>query len=185
MAPHPPAKIDSFRGTWKAFSNFFQASLEVEVWEERRQVATVEQGFQLAKVASSRTPVATRRAMAQVALALEAPAEAKSFGKRIPALAMGEWEARRLPLMEALLSAKFTQHPELMELLLATGETPLEEGNTWGDTYWGVCRGRGENHLGRLLMALRAEEATRVATGVLLPGTLVPELMRRDGSPLG
>jgi len=31
----------------------------------------------------------------------------------------------------------------------------LIEGNTWGDTYWGVCRGRGSNNLGKLLMKIR------------------------------
>jgi predicted NAD-dependent protein-ADP-ribosyltransferase YbiA (DUF1768 family) len=31
----------------------------------------------------------------------------------------------------------------------------LIEGNWWGDTYWGVCNGVGENHLGKLLMKIR------------------------------
>lgn len=31
------------------------------------------------------------------------------------------------------------------------------EGNTWGDKFWGVCDGEGENHLGKLLMEVRAE----------------------------
>ena len=33
----------------------------------------------------------------------------------------------------------------------------LIEGNWWGDTYWGVCNGVGENHLGKLLMKIREE----------------------------
>lgn len=35
----------------------------------------------------------------------------------------------------------------------------LIEGNTWGDTFWGVCRGKGENNLGKILMRLRSELA--------------------------
>jgi predicted NAD-dependent protein-ADP-ribosyltransferase YbiA (DUF1768 family) len=31
------------------------------------------------------------------------------------------------------------------------------EGNTWNDRFWGVCRGSGLNHLGRILMEVRAE----------------------------
>jgi len=31
----------------------------------------------------------------------------------------------------------------------------LEETNTWGDKYWGVCNGEGENQLGKLLMKIR------------------------------
>jgi predicted NAD-dependent protein-ADP-ribosyltransferase YbiA (DUF1768 family) len=33
----------------------------------------------------------------------------------------------------------------------------LIEENTWGDTFWGICKGQGENHLGRLLMQIRDE----------------------------
>lgn len=30
------------------------------------------------------------------------------------------------------------------------------EGNTWGDTFWGICGGQGSNMLGQLLMDVRA-----------------------------
>jgi len=33
----------------------------------------------------------------------------------------------------------------------------LVEGNSWNDVWWGVCEGEGENHLGRILMDIRAE----------------------------
>ena len=33
----------------------------------------------------------------------------------------------------------------------------LIEGNTWNDTYWGVCNGVGKNTLGQLLMKIREE----------------------------
>ncbi len=55
-----------------------------------------------------------------------------------------------------LLRIKFTI-PTLRERLLATGDQTLIEGNTWGDTYWGVCRGVGLNNLGTLLMQVREE----------------------------
>lgn len=46
-------------------------------------------------------------------------------------------------------------------MLIATGDAILREGNHWGDRFWGVDArtGEGENHLGRLLMELRAEIA--------------------------
>lgn len=37
-------------------------------------------------------------------------------------------------------------------------DPPIEvvyKGNYWKDTYWGVCNGVGENHLGKLLMKIR------------------------------
>jgi predicted NAD-dependent protein-ADP-ribosyltransferase YbiA (DUF1768 family) len=45
----------------------------------------------------------------------------------------------------------------LANALLATGQAQLVEGNTWNDTYWGVCHGEGLNVLGMLLMQVRAD----------------------------
>jgi predicted NAD-dependent protein-ADP-ribosyltransferase YbiA (DUF1768 family) len=62
--------------------------------------------------------------------------------------------------MGAVLLAKFTQNPELGKALVATGDSLLEEGNTWGDTFWGVCppgSGTGHNWLGCLLMHTRSQ----------------------------
>lgn len=47
--------------------------------------------------------------------------------------------------------------PELKEMLLATGDEELVEGNYWHDTIWGVCDGVGENHLGKMLMEIRED----------------------------
>ena len=59
--------------------------------------------------------------------------------------------------MELCLKKKFTEHLDLQERLLATGDAILIEGNTWNDTYWGVCNGVGKNTLGQLLMKIREE----------------------------
>lgn len=65
----------------------------------------------------------------------------------------------KLGFMEEIVRAKFLQNPHLAGKLLATKERQLVEGNTWGDTYWGVDirTGQGENHLGRILMQVRNE----------------------------
>ena len=41
------------------------------------------------------------------------------------------------------------------EMLLATDDMEIIEGNVWGDTFWGVCDGKGENNLGKVLMEVR------------------------------
>lgn len=56
--------------------------------------------------------------------------------------------------MEELLRLKFAD-PDLRAKLQATAPGYLEETNNWNDTFWGVCRGRGRNTLGSLLMDIR------------------------------
>lgn len=44
---------------------------------------------------------------------------------------------------------------ETWETLATSGNEELVEGNNWNDTYWGVCKGVGENHLGKILIRIR------------------------------
>ena len=85
------------------------------------------------------------------------PGEAKRLGRSAPI--RPDWESVKLPEMEGFLRHKFSRSP-LREQLLDTYPHQLVELNTWGDFFWGVCRGMGKNHLGRLLMKIR-EEATQ------------------------
>lgn len=82
------------------------------------------------------------------------PWEAKKLGRTI--VTREDWDIIKLETMRNLVHQKFW-HEDLKQKLLATGHVMLIEGNTWGDTYWGVCNGKGENHLGKILMAERAE----------------------------
>jgi ribA/ribD-fused uncharacterized protein len=68
-----------------------------------------------------------------------------------------DWEQVKILIMTSLVRDKFTRHQDLKEQLLATGDAELIEGNWWGDTFWGVCKGKGENHLGKVLMKVREE----------------------------
>lgn len=87
------------------------------------------------------------------------PADSKRRGRAIKM--RPDWESIKLEVVEALLRQKFSdRNPHLVEALLATGDAVLVEGNYWGDTFWGVCRGKGLNHLGRLLMERRAQLRT-------------------------
>jgi len=59
--------------------------------------------------------------------------------------------------MREAVRAKFTQHAELREKLVATGEAKIVE-HTEKDAYWADGGdGSGKNMLGRILMELRAE----------------------------
>ena len=66
-----------------------------------------------------------------------------------------DWERVKLGIMREVVEAKFRQHDELRTLLLTTGDAKLVE-HTTNDNYWGDGGdGSGENHLGRILMAVR------------------------------
>lgn len=67
-----------------------------------------------------------------------------------------DWEEVKDDVMQYGLQQKFLAGSELATKLLSTGDAELIEGNTWGDTYWGVCNGIGQNKLGLLLMYQRS-----------------------------
>lgn len=83
------------------------------------------------------------------------PQRAKRLGRRVEL--RPDWEAVKYDVMYQVCKAKFTQNPDLRNKLLATGDAELVEGNTWGDQVWGVCKGVGENNLGKTLMLVRSE----------------------------
>lgn len=138
--------IRSFRGQYRFLSNFYPA----EVQFEGRSYRTVEHAFQAAKTLSSQMRVAIAEA--------PSPGHAKALGRAVTL--RPDWEDVKIGVMRDLLRQKFGR-PPLRDLLLATAPRQLIEGNTWGDHFWGICDGEGENHLGRLLEEVRTDFACR------------------------
>lgn len=69
-----------------------------------------------------------------------------------------DWSKMKFDRMRGVLYAKFTQHPQLKEILLATGDARLVESATVDNPVnrlWGEVNGKGKNMLGVLLMELR------------------------------
>jgi len=90
------------------------------------------------------------------------PGFARSMGRSIPRARFDpDWDDKCLSIMEELLRQKFSQ-PPLRDYLCATEPATLIEGNTWRDRFWGVYNGKGENHLGRLLMRIRADASRSI-----------------------
>ena len=79
--------------------------------------------------------------------------DAKKLGRDLTLLP--DWEKVKVRLMYEIFMCKFMQNSELRDKLLATGDCILIEGNLWGDHYWGMVDGFGENHLGLILMDIR------------------------------
>jgi len=112
---------------------------------------TVEHAYQASKTLN----MSVRRDISQ----LPTPGGAKRAGRRL--ILRPGWDDMKIGVMDIILHRKF-EIPHLRQSLLDTGNAYLIEGNTWGDTYWGVCNERGQNHLGKLLMKIRAELAQEV-----------------------
>lgn len=83
------------------------------------------------------------------------PNKAKKLGRQVELRI--DWEQVKDTEMYEIVKAKFTQNPDLKDLLIKTANEELIEGNYWNDVYWGVCKGIGQNKLGKILMKVREE----------------------------
>lgn len=146
--------ITSFKGEYEFLSNFYPA--EVKLHDYPYVFPTVEHAYQAAKTTDwaerdlFRRATITDNGLEKVMTA----AQAKKTGKQVTL--RYDWEKVKLIVMGHLIWQKF-EIPELKQKLLDTGYADLIEGNWWGDKFWGVCRGEGLNHLGKLLMKKRAQ----------------------------
>lgn len=138
-------KIENFDGVFHFLSNFHPSPMVYEGWNWR----TAEHAYQAMKTTNE-----VKRRKIQGAYS---PALAKRLGREVPM--RPDWEDIKIEVMREIVKAKFDQNPLLREMLLATENAIIEEGNHWGDTFWGVCRGKGLNMLGKILMELRDEYA--------------------------
>ena len=86
---------------------------------------------------------------------LKTPMEAKKFGSSV--VVREDWFSVNLKIMHDLNYQKFTKYPDLKLQLLATRPFDLLERNWWNDTFWGICNGKGLNHLGKILMNIREQ----------------------------
>lgn len=87
---------------------------------------------------------------------IESPGQAKRAGRNVSL--RPDWEAVKIGVMRDALELKFDMPENVLgQYLLSTGDAFLVEGNTWNDTFWGVCKNQGRNWLGHLLMGRRAE----------------------------
>ncbi len=132
--------IHSFQGEYRFLSNFYPCEVE----HRGRKFPTVEHAFQAAK-----TDVPSE---IEYVAAARTPGDAKLRGKTV--ILRKDWETVKIDIMRELLHSKFSD-PELRKKLDDTKPHRLYEGNLHGDTFWGVCRGKGRNVLGWLLMEVR------------------------------
>lgn len=90
------------------------------------------------------------------------PSEAKKLGRRVEL--RKDWEDVKYNIMVDICMAKFSQNPELGEILKSTGSEEIIENTTgWHDNIWGNCdcekckNKPGQNLLGKALMEVRSK----------------------------
>lgn len=132
-----------FRNEFFFLSNFYPVTLH-DIDFPEITYSSVEAAFQATKTLQPDE----RRRFSGIA-----PGDAKRLGRRVAL--RPDWEAIKISVMEQYLRQKFSS-PQLARQLKAVSGAIVED-NTWGDRFWGVCRGSGRNELGRLLEKIRAE----------------------------
>lgn len=132
-----------------AFSNLYRCTVEFE----GETFATSEHAYQAGKARKAEVRKWLLAAPSPALLAMAA------HGLYYWDIAPG-WSTSKFDRMRGVLRAKFTQHADLRELLLSTGDARLVESATVDNEVnrlWGEVNGAGKNMLGVLLMEIREE----------------------------
>ena len=134
--------IDKFHKEYDFLSNFYEHPIVADHFKYQ----TLEHAFQAAKTEHVKEKIAIAAA--------KTPGKAKRLGKKVTLIP--HWDDKKIGIMRELVRKKF-EHKKLRQLLLQTDDRPLIESNNWGDTFWGICKGRGQNNLGKILEEVRKE----------------------------
>jgi N-glycosidase YbiA len=126
-----------------AFSNFAAYPIRLK----GAQWPTTEHYFQAQKFAGTRHEEDLRLA--------DSPMTAAKMGRERSRPLRPDWEAVKDEVMREAVLAKFEQYPQLLSLLLSTGDAEIME-HTRNDAYWGDGGdGTGRNMLGQILIEVR------------------------------
>lgn len=136
------SKIESFSGKYRFLSNFYPCTVELD----GETYSSVEHAYQAAKTLDIKDR--------QIIRDTPQPNIVKKLGRYVTV--RNNWEEIKLEIMSVLVWQKFSTNEELRTKLLETQDCELIEGNWWNDTYWGICKGVGQNNLGKILMAVRS-----------------------------
>lgn len=139
---HTPKVVKGFFGEYRWLSNYHVCFVEYD----GLMYNSSEAAYQSAKTVD----MYTRGRFTSMK-----PDESRKFGQSMKH--RSGWDRIKIDVMYEVLKDKFTRNEDLKMKLLETGSKYLEETNYWGDTFWGVCEGKGKNHLGELLMRVRNE----------------------------
>jgi N-glycosidase YbiA len=134
------------------FSNFSPHSIELEgrIW------LTTEHYYQAQKYVGS-----PDQFLYEQIYQAPSPVEAAALGRDPSYQIRQDWDLVKVEVMYRAVRKKFITHAAIRSVLLQTGQEPIVEKSPT-DEYWGCgCDGTGQNHLGQILMRVRAELQSR------------------------
>lgn len=150
---------DATGGEFRDFSNMSDHSVEID----GVKYVSVEQYFQAMKSTEFKDDETLKKI-----LKTKTGKAVKSLGNKVKDFNEDTWKLRRDDVMKKAVRSKFVQHPELRKKLLETGEKKIGFADA-RDNYWSIgtsmvqekarlpAKWKGENHLGKIMMALRKE----------------------------
>lgn len=153
---HDENNIKGFFGDYRFLSNYHKCP----VWFEGVLYTSTEAAYQAAKSEDSFIRLQFKD--------LE-PNDAKKLGQKIQH--RSNWHNIKYDIMSSIVFEKFFRNQVERNLLINTNNKYLEETNHWGDQYWGVSDGKGENSLGRILMGVRQFWIYKDLSNPVKPGT--------------
>lgn len=147
--------INEFRGEYRWLSNFELTTIawQGKEWPSSEHVYQAMKTLSLVEQEQVRTRIVIRGGI-EVHV-FTTPGQAKRIGRTITL--QPNWNEMRIEKMLEVQRLKYMHGGQLAQKLLDTHPHELVEGNRWNDTFWGVCRGKGNNHLGEILMFVRGE----------------------------
>ena len=139
-----PNTIRGFFGDYRWLSNFHLCPVKYE----ETTYPSSENAFQAAKFAPE----------LRVQFTTCTPGQAKRLGKsiRMTPEELKDWDDKKVQVMWEVTLTKYGNNQDLRDLLFRTTHKILEETNWWGDRFWGVCDGTGQNYLGTTIMGVRS-----------------------------
>lgn len=132
-----------FRGKYNFLSNMYPCT----ILYQGKQYASVEHAYQAAKFDEEELKEEIRTE--------STPGKAKRLANKHKDKIKDNWHDIKVAVMYTLLLEKF-KNPVLRKKLKEVDERIVED-NTWNDTFWGVCNGKGKNNLGKLLERVKLE----------------------------
>jgi N-glycosidase YbiA len=145
--------ISGFNGRWSFLSNFYSCI----IYHQGLEYKSVEAFYVAMKIDSDQIingKYYTSGDFREMISKLDNPGLIKKIGQKVKL--RKDWDSKKLEYMNWAVREKFKDET-LKELLLLTGDQEIIEENYWGDTFWGVCKGKGQNYLGKILMKVRDE----------------------------